>query len=98
MADVTAILPQLPVQRGLSAAGKLSAVPRPPIETIAQGTPAGVEVMLQKLLEARGVTGGPDKAKAEREAPVREFHGAPVTYEGFSPSRRPPPSIIYLLA
>lgn len=98
MAGVTDILPQLPVQRALSAAGGVSAVPRPPIEYVAQNAPAGVEVMLQKLLEVRGVIGGPDKARAEREAPVREFHGAPVTYDGFSPSRRAPTFSVYLVA
>lgn len=98
MAGVTGILPQLPVQRALSAAGGVSAVPRPPIEHIAQDAPAGVEVMFQKLLEVRGAIGGPDKARAEREAPVREFHGAPVTYDGFSPSRRAPTEVIRLLA
>lgn len=98
MAGVTDILPVLPVQRAISSMGGVKAVPQPPIEQFSQSAPAGVEVMLQKLLEVRGEIGGPDKARAEREAPVREFHGAPVTYGGFSPSRRAPTEIVRLLA
>lgn len=54
--------------------------------------------MLQKLLQIRGEIGGPDKAKAEREAPVRQFHGAPITYDGFGSARRPPAESVFLIA
>lgn len=91
-------MPQLPIQRAtMAAGGGVGPVPRSRIELITQGAPAGIEVMLQKLLEVRGVIGGPDKARAEREAPVREFHGAPVTYDGFATPRRPPAESIRLI-
>lgn len=59
----------------------------------------GVEIMLQKLLEIRGEMGGADKMIAERNASVREFHGAPITYDGFgNATRRPPSSTVFLVA
>ena len=99
MSTVAAIIPTLTFQRAtVDAGGKIGPVPQSRAEIITQGSPAGVEVMLQKLLEIRGEIGGPDKARAEREAPVREFHGAPVTYNGFSTPRRPPAESIRLVA
>jgi hypothetical protein len=59
---------------------------------------AGVEVMMQELLRIRAELGGPEKAKAEREATVREFHGAPITYNGYGVSRQPPSMSVYILA
>jgi len=59
---------------------------------------AGAEVMLQELLRIRAELGGPDKARAEREAPVREFHSAPITYNGYGISRQPPSMSIYIIA
>jgi hypothetical protein len=59
---------------------------------------AGVEVMLQELLRIRAALGGPEKAKAEREATVREFHEAPITYDGYAIARQPPSMSIYILA
>lgn len=99
MSDVLAIIPQLPVQRAtLTAGGGVGPVPQSRIEAITQGSPAGVEVMLQKLLEIRGDIGGPDTARARREASVPEFYGAPITYDGFSMPRRPPTESVRLVA
>lgn len=97
MADITAILPSLPVERATTVLGK-GPVPRSRIEIITEGALPGAEVMLQMLLEIRGEIGGPDKAKAEREAPVREFHAAPITYNGYGIARRPPTESVYLIA
>lgn len=66
--------------------------PKSRAEIMSAGQLPGAEVMLQKLLEVRGEIGGPDKAKAEREAPVRQFHGAPITYDGFGKTQRRPPA------
>lgn len=99
MSDVTSIIPDLPVQRAtLSAGGKIGPVPQSRLELISQGNPAGAEVMLQKLLEIRGDIGGPDTARARREATVREFYGAPITYDGFSVPRRAPAESVRLVA
>ncbi len=98
MSAITDILPPLPVDKGtvtLSTGGQ----PRSRAEIVSEGQLPGAETMLQKLLEVRGEIGGPDKAKAEREAPVREFHGAPITYDGFAKvQRRPPAESIFLIA
>lgn len=97
MAEITANIPPLPVERAKPAMGT-GPTPRSRLEIIAQDAPAGVEIMLQKLLQIRGEIGGPDKAKAEREAPVRQFHGAPITYDGFGSARRPPAESVFLIA
>jgi hypothetical protein len=97
MTDVTAIYPKLP-----SAMGRLSygvgPNPQSLAEVVSAGQPAGAETMLQQLLMIRGQVGGPEKAEAERQAPVREFHGAPIIEGGFSPQRTAPAHIIDLLA
>lgn len=74
--------------------------PRSRAEIVAanMGGIAGAEVMLQKLLEIRGKMGGADQARAEQEAPFREFKEPPVTYDGFAAVRRPPTSSIFLVA
>lgn len=59
---------------------------------------AGVEVMLQQLLRIRAEIGGPDQAEAERNATVREFHSAPITYDGYGISRSAPAMSIYIIA
>lgn len=59
---------------------------------------AGVEVMLQQLLRIRAELGGPDKARQEREATVREFHSAPITYNGYGVGRSAPAMSIYIIA
>lgn len=99
MPNVTDIIPPLPIERGtvtLSTGG----MPKSRAEIVSEGQMPGVETLLQKLLEVRGEIGGPDKAKAEREAPVREFHGAPITYDGFANVQRRPPaqSILLIIA
>lgn len=97
MPDLTAIYPELPVQRGKITFG-IGPVPQSRAEIVSAGSLAGAETMLQKLLEIRGDIGGPDTARARREAPVREFVNAPITYDGFGAPRRPPPESIYLVA
>ena len=98
MSNITAIIPSLPIERAsmtLSTGG----MPKSRAEIVSEGQLPGAETMLQKLLEVRGEIGGPDKAKAEREAPVREFHGAPITYDGFANAQlRPPAESIFLVA
>jgi hypothetical protein len=59
---------------------------------------AGAEVMLQELLRIRAELGGPEKARAEQEATVREFHEAPITYNGFAIARQPPAMSVYIIA
>lgn len=94
------IIPKLPVQSvglGLNTGG----MPRSRAEIVsaAFGGLPGVEIMLQRLLETRGEIGGPAKAQAEREAPLREFHGSPITYDGLgNATRKPPPMMIYAIA
>lgn len=97
---VTDIIPLLTAQAVGPVLPKGS-TPRDRAEVVSQhnGGMPGVEVMLQKLLEIRGEMGGPDKMIAERNAPVREFHSPPVTYDGFANTpRRPPSSSIFLVA
>ncbi len=91
MSSVTDILPPLPVERATMVIGT-GGKPQSRIEAITNGQLPGAEIMLQKLLEVRGEIGGPDKAKAEREAAVRQFHAAPVTYDGFGKAQRRPPT------
>lgn len=98
--SVLDILPKLAVQQSKTALGGASNL-RSLAEVIstATGSLPGAEAMFQKLLEIRAELGGPDKAKAEREAAVREFHPAPLTYNGFgTTSRRPPSMTVYILA
>lgn len=97
MADVTAIIPKLPIERVAVSFG-IGPVPQSRVEIITEGALPGVETMLQVLLEIRGEIGGPDKAKAEREAPVRQFHNAPITYDGLATVRRPPTESVFLVA
>lgn len=59
---------------------------------------SGVEVMMQQLLRIRAELGGPDKAEAERNANVREFHSAPITYNGYGVSRTAPVMSVYIIA
>lgn len=94
------IIPKLPAQSiGLTLATGGQPKSRAEIVSGASGALPGVEIMLQRLLEVRGELGGPDKAKAERESPAREFHAAPITYDGFgNASRKPPPMMIYAIA
>jgi hypothetical protein len=98
--SVLSIIPQLPAQSiGLTLATGGQPKSRAEIVSGATGSLPGVEIMLQKLLQVRGEIGGPEKAKAEREAPVREFHGAPITYDGFgNSSRQPPPMMVFAVA
>ncbi len=98
MSSVADIIPPLPVEIAKIVVGT-NGQPRSRSEVVTDGALSGAEIMLQKLLEIRGEIGGPEKAKAEREATVREFHGAPITYDGFGKAvRRPPPDTIYLIA
>lgn len=95
--DIIAKLPAQSMTPTLPTGGQ----PRSRAEIVANasGSLPGVEIMLQRLLEIQGEIGGPDKAKAEREASVREFHSAPITYDGFgNASRKPPPMMIYAIA
>ncbi|MCW0236500.1 MAG: hypothetical protein OJJ21_23085 [Ferrovibrio sp.] len=59
---------------------------------------AGAEIMLQELLRIRAELGGPEKARAEQEATVREFHEAPITYNGYGIARQPPSMSVYIIA
>ena len=96
MSSITAIYPVLPAQRaGLSYGVGTS--PQSLAEVVSSGQPSGVETMMQQLLRVRGEIGGPDKARAEQEAPLREFHPPPVTEGGFSPPRMAPARVIDLL-
>jgi len=94
------IYPELPVKSvGITLATGGRPMARAEVFANAAGGMPGAEIMLQKLLEIRGEIGGPDKANAEREASVREFHGAPITYDGFgNASRKPPVMMIYAIA
>ncbi|WP_341702413.1 hypothetical protein [Ferrovibrio sp.] len=95
--SVVDIIPRLPYESAPLGIG-IGPVPQSRAEIVSAGQPSGVETMLQQLLVIRGELGGPDKARAEREAPLREFHGAPITYDGFAVARRPPTMSVYLLA
>lgn len=91
------LAPQLSAQAATIAPKSL--LPQSRSELVGQmNGVAGVEVMLQELLRIRAEIGGPDKAKAEREAVVREFHGAPVTYNGYGVARTAPAMSIYIIA
>lgn len=97
---VTDIIPHLP-SRSMTPTLPTGGQPRSRAEIVANasGSLPGAEIMLQRLLEVRGELGGPEKAKAERESPVREFHSPPVTYDGFgNASRKPPTMMIYAIA
>lgn len=96
MADVTALIPKLTVERVQISYG-IEPVPRSRVEIITEGNLPGAETMLQVLLEIRGMIGGPEKAKAEREAKLREFHNAPITYDGLATVRRPPTESVWLV-
>lgn len=95
--SVVDIIPRLPYEAVPLGLG-IGVTPQSRAELVSAGQPSGVETMLQKLLEVRGEIGGPDQAKAEREAPLREFHGAPITYDGFAQTRMAPVMTVYLLA
>jgi hypothetical protein len=94
------IIPRLAVQSaGVVIATGMQPKSRAEIVAAALGGLPGAEIMFQRLLEIRAELGGPDQARAEREAPVREFHSPPVTYDGFGKAqRRPPAQTTYILA
>jgi hypothetical protein len=91
------LAPQLSAQAATISMKPLAAQSRSELVGQINGV-AGVEVMLQELLRIRAELGGPEKAKAEREAVVREFHGAPITYNGYGVARTPPAMSVYIIA
>lgn len=97
MTDVTAIYPKLPTQMASLSYG-VGVRPQSLAEVVSSGQPAGAETMMQQLLKIRGAIGGPDQARAEQEASLREFHPPPITEGGFSPARTPPAESINLIA
>ena len=97
MTDVTAIYPKLMTERGKLSYG-VGPSPQSLAEIVSAGMPSGVETMIQQLLKIRGEIGGPDKARAEQEARLREFHNPPITEGGFMPARTAPARSIDLIA
>jgi hypothetical protein len=91
------LAPQLSAQAAAIKLKPLAAQSRSELVGQINGV-AGVEVMLQQLLRIRAEIGGPEKAKAEREAPVREFHAAPITYDGYGVARTAPAMSVYIIA
>lgn len=97
MSSITAIYPVLPALRASLGRG-VGTSPQSLAEVVSAGQPAGAETMMQQLLKIRGEIGGPDKARAEQEASLHEFHAPPITEGGFSPPRMAPARTIDLLA
>lgn len=91
------LAPQRSAQAATIALKPLAAMSRSELVGQINGV-AGVETMLQVLLRVRAEIGGPEKAKAEREAVVREFHAAPITYDGYGVARTPPAMSVYIIA
>lgn len=98
--SVLDIIPRLAVESAtLVMATGMQPKSRAEMVSSAMGGLPGAETMFQKLLEIRAELGGPDQARAERDAPLREFHSPPVTYDGFgSAQRKPPAQTTYILA
>lgn len=97
MTDVTAIYPKLMTERAKLSYG-VGPNPQSLAEVVSAGQPSGIGTMIQKLLQVRGEIGGPDKARAEQQDRVPEFHNAPITYDGFAQPRLPPTQTINLIA
>ncbi len=98
--SVIDVIPKLAVQQSrISIGGPGNIKSLAEVISSATGSLPGAEAMFQKLLEIRAELGGPDQARAEREATVREFHSPPITYNGFGQtSRKSPAMTAFILA